>query len=61
MAGKSRHLMASIVGWIIVAIVLYWLLGAVVATVGFVVRFFVWAIVIGALVTLYLNLRTPDG
>ena len=39
MAGKSRHLMASIVGWIIVAIVLYWLLGAVVATVGFIVRF----------------------
>lgn len=59
-AGSPRSTLASIVGWMIVAVVVYLLLGALLATIGFLLRFVVWAIVIGALITLYVNLRSPD-
>lgn len=60
MAGSSRSTAASIVGWVLVALIVYAVLGALLATIGFLVRFIVWAVVIGALITLYLNLRSPD-
>ena len=53
-------MLASIVGWVIVALVLFWLLGAVIGTIRFLIRFLVWAIVLVALVALYLNLRAPS-
>lgn len=55
----STNLLASIVGWVIVALVVYWLLGAVIGTIRFLVRFLVWAVVLGALLTLYFSLRSP--
>ncbi|MDJ0769950.1 MAG: hypothetical protein QNJ12_14210 [Ilumatobacter sp.] len=58
-AGRPRSMLASIVGWVIVALVLFWLLGAVIGTIRFLIRFLVWAIVLVALVALYLNLRAP--
>ena len=61
MAGKGRSLAATIVGWVIVAIVIYLALGALMAALGLLVRFVIWVIVIGALITLYLNLRSPDS
>jgi hypothetical protein len=51
---------ASIVGWVLVALIVYAVLGALLATIGFLVRFILWAVVIGALITLYVNLRSPD-
>ncbi len=61
MAGKGRSLAATIVGWVIVAIVIYLALGALMTALGLLVRFVIWVIVIGALITLYLNLRSPDS
>ncbi len=60
MAGGSRRVLASIVGWAIVAILVYWLIGLIIATIGFLLRFLIWAILLGALITLYLNLKAPD-
>jgi hypothetical protein len=53
-------MLATVVGWVIVALVVYWLLGAVIGTIRFLIRFLVWAIVLGAMVVLYLNLKSPD-
>ena len=61
MAGRGRSFAATIVGWVIVAVVVYLLLGAVMTALGLLVRFVIWAIVIAALITLYLNLRSPDS
>lgn len=60
-AGNARSLTATIVGWVIVAIVVYLLLGALMTALSLLVRFVIWAIVIGALITLYLNLKSPDN
>ena len=61
MAGRGRSFAATIVGWVIVAVVVYLLLCAVMTALGLLVRFVIWAIVIAALITLYLNLRSPDS
>ncbi len=60
MASGSRRVLASIVGWVIVAILVYWLIGLIIATIGFLLRFLIWGILLGALITLYLNLKSPD-
>ena len=60
MATKPRNTLAAIIGWVIVALVVYWLLGAVIGTIRFLIRFIVWAFVVGAMIVLYLNLRAPD-
>ncbi len=60
-AGNARSLTATIVGWVIVAIVVYLLLGALMTALSFLVRFVIWAVVIGALITLYVNLKSPDN
>jgi uncharacterized membrane protein YeaQ/YmgE (transglycosylase-associated protein family) len=60
MARSQRGALATVVGWVIVALVVYWLLGFVVGTIRFLIRFIVWAIIIGAMVVLYLNLKSPD-
>jgi hypothetical protein len=60
MGDRPRSLAATIVGWVIVAALLFWFLGIVVGTIRLLIRFIVWVVVLGALVTLYLNLRAPD-
>jgi hypothetical protein len=59
MGSGARRLVASITGWVIVAIVIYVLIGLLITTLGFVLRFLIWAILLGALITLYLNLKSP--
>lgn len=59
-AGGTRNWAATIVGWVIVAVVVYLLLGALMTALGLLVKLLVWAIVIGALITLYVNLKSPD-
>ena len=56
---KARSFLATVVGYVLAALVAFWLLGAVVGTLRFLVRAVVTLVVIGALATLYLRLRTP--
>lgn len=60
MAASSKSILASVVGWLIVALIAYWFLGVIVGTIAFVVRFIVWIVLIGLLVTLYLKLKAPE-
>lgn len=60
MATKPRSMLASIVGWIVVAALVYWFLGVVVGTIRFMVRFIVWIVLLGALLALYVKLRFDD-
>ncbi len=47
------------IGWVIVALVVVWGFGMIVGWIAFVVRSFVWIVVIGVLVVAYLSLRAP--
>ncbi len=60
MSTSPKSALASIVGWVIVAIVVFWLLGAVIGTIRFLVRIVVWLIVLGGLAALYVKLRDSD-
>ena len=56
----ARSLLATIVGYIIVALVVLILLRFVVGTVFWLVRAFVLVIVLLALLALYVRLKSPD-
>lgn len=56
---RSRSFLASVVGWIIVAVVVWILLRFVVGTVRWLLRGFVLLIVIGALAWAYASLKAP--
>ena len=57
---RSRSVLANVVGWIVVALVAYWLLGAVIGTLRWVIRAVVWIVVLGVLVSLYARLKSRD-
>lgn len=57
---RSRSVLTSVVGWIVVALVAYWLLGAVIGTLRWVIRAVVWIVVLGVLVSLYARLKSRD-
>lgn len=59
-ADGSRSVLASVVGWLIVALVAYWFLGIIVGTIAFFVRFFIWIVLLGILLALYLKLKSSD-
>jgi hypothetical protein len=59
-ARSSRSVVASIIGWVIVAIVAIWLLDLVVGTVRVLARFVLWAVILGLLVFAYVKLRDDD-
>ena len=56
---SPRSAMASAIGWVIVALVVVWGFGMIVGWIAFVVRSFVWIVVIGVLVVAYLSLKAP--
>ena len=56
--GKS--VTASIVGWAIVAIVAFWLLGAVFSTVFWLLRSAIWIVLLGGLIWLYFRLKSSS-
>lgn len=60
MADGPKSILASVVGWLIVALLAYWFLGIIIGTIAFMVRFIVWIILLGVLVTIYLKLKSPD-
>lgn len=59
-ADGSRSVLASVVGWLIVALVAYWFLGIIIGTIAFFVRFFIWIVLLGILLALYLKLKSSD-
>lgn len=60
MANQAKSLLATIVGWVIVALIVYWLIGIVVGTIVFLVRFVVWIAIIGLLIAAYFKLKSDD-
>jgi hypothetical protein len=56
---RARSALATVVGWVLAALVAFWLLGAVIGTLRFLVRAVVTLLVLGALLTLYLRLKSP--
>ncbi len=56
-----RNVLASIVGWLIVALIVWWFFGWIIGTIRFLLRMLFVVIVLGALLTLYFKLRgDPD-
>jgi hypothetical protein len=57
---RSRSFLATIIGWVLTAIVVWLALRFILGTVGVVVRGVVLIIVIVGLLWAYLALKTPD-
>lgn len=58
--GSGRSLLATAVGYAIVAVVAIWLLGAIAGVVAWLFRTIVVVALIVGLIYLYLRLKTPD-
>ena len=58
--GSGRSTLRTVIGWLIVVLLAFWLLGIVIGTIKFVVRFFLWAIVLGLLIYAYFKLQDDD-
>jgi hypothetical protein len=59
MASRPRSLLASAIGWLIVAMVVFWAFGLVIGWIGFVLRSFAWLVLIAVLVVAYLAAKGP--
>lgn len=57
---RSRSLLASVVGWVLTAVIVWFALRFILGTVGFVVRGVVLIAVIVGLLWAYLALKAPD-
>ncbi len=56
-SGAPRSILASVVGWLIVAIVVYLFFGWIVGTLFWLLRMLVVLVLLGGLFALYLRLR----
>jgi hypothetical protein len=56
----GRSLAASAIGWLIVAIIAFWLVRAAFGTVFWFLRSVIWVVILGGLVWLYFRLRSSD-
>ena len=56
--GRVRNLGATIVGWLLVAVLVYVLFGFLIGTIFWLVRTFLVFVVIGALAWLYFRLKS---
>ena len=59
MSATPRSVLASAIGWVIVALIVIWLFGMVIGTITFVLRSVVWVVLIALLVGAYFSLKTP--
>ncbi len=59
-SSSGRSILASVVGWVVVALVVWFLFGWVLGTLRFILRMIVIIVVIGALASLYFKLRNDD-
>lgn len=56
----GRSFLASVVGWLIVAFIVWVFFGSVLGVLGFIVRMVLFLIVVGALLTIYFRLKDGD-
>lgn len=56
----GRSILATIVGWLIVIVVVWFLFGGIFGAIRFIIRMVVFLFVIGALLTVYFRLRDGD-
>jgi hypothetical protein len=59
-SSKGRSFLASVVGWIVVALIVYFFFGWILGTLRFVLRILVIVVVIGGLARLYFKLRSDN-
>ena len=52
-----KNALATVVGWLIVALLVFWLLGIIVGTIAFMIRFVAWIVVFGLLLAAYMKLK----
>ncbi|MCH9837414.1 MAG: hypothetical protein P8O03_03310 [Ilumatobacter sp.] len=57
---RPRSLLASIIGWLIVALIVYFFFGWIFGAVRVLLRFVAILVVIGALLWLYFRLRSDN-
>lgn len=56
----GRSILASVVGWLIVLVIVWFLFGGIFGAIGFIIRIIVFLFVVGALLTVYFRLRDGD-
>ncbi|MCU1400644.1 MAG: hypothetical protein JWN62_3753 [Acidimicrobiales bacterium] len=56
---RARSFLASVLGWVIVAIIAYFVLGALVGTILWILRTLLIIVAIIGLIWLYFRLKTP--
>lgn len=56
-----KSVAATVVGWLIVALLVYWFLGIIIGTIAFIVRFIVWIVLLGLLLAAYFKLKDPPA
>ncbi len=56
----GRSILATVVGWLIVIVVVWFLFGGIFGAIRFIIRMVVFLFVIGALLTVYFRLRDGD-
>lgn len=59
MASRPRSMLASVIGWVIVALLVIWGFGLVIGWIAFVLRSFAWLVLIAVLVVAYLAVKGP--
>ncbi len=60
MSTRPRSILASAIGWIVVALIVIWLFGMVIGWITFVLRSVAWFVLIGLLLVAYFAVRAPD-
>ena len=56
----GRSILASVVGWMIVAFIVWVFFGSVLGVIGFIIRMVLFLVVIGVLLTIYFRLKDGD-
>ena len=58
---RGRSLLASVIGWLLVAVVAYILFGWLLGTIWFILRMVAILVVVGALAALYFKVRGDES
>ena len=61
MAGRTKSAAASVVGWVIIALIAIWAFGMVIGWIRFVLRSVAMLVVIAVLVSVYFRLKAPPS
>ena len=56
----GRSILATVVGWLIVLVIVWFLFGGVFGAIRFIIQIIVFLFVVGALLTVYFRLRDGD-